>query len=137
MAPFYALIISFALVLLLGSLLQKSAPAEPSAEPKPTPTNEEPTGDPATVTPKLVVKGAKSFPGSALTLVHGGEQTPFGGLRDVPELPSDEKYSVCAVLNDGWVAVDAIEPPGSDFSCWGPFDPTSDQPSALRVERSE
>lgn len=134
MAPFYALIISFALVLLLGSLLNKDPQAEPVTQPKTT--TEQP--DPTPAQPKITfsAQGATTFPGSNLTLIHGDEQTSFEDFSDLPELPTDEKYAVCAVLNDGWTAVGAMRAPYSEYSCWGPFDPKSDKPSELRAKRT-
>lgn len=136
MAPFYALIISFALVLLLGTVLEKST-AGPPAEPKSTPTTQAPPDDPATARPEVVFVGAKRFPGEELTLVHGDEQTALGDLGDLPELPIDDRYAICAILDNGWVAVDAVQVPRSRFSCWGPFDVKSDKPSVLRAKKSE
>lgn len=132
MAPFYALIISFALVLVLGTVLEKNT----SAGSKATPTAQEPAGDPATAKPKVVVAGADGFPGEELTIVHGGTQTLVDDLGDLPPLPTDGKYAICGIVDKGWVAVGAIQVPGSDFSCWGQFDVKSAKPSVLRVKRS-
>ena len=135
MAPFYALIISFVLVLLLGLLLETDPSTGPAAQQKPTPATQEP----ATPQPKVIfsAKGAKEFPGSRLTLTHGDEEQPFDALDELPELPVDETFGICAVLDEGWTAVGATRAPNSKYSCWGPFDPKSDETSVLRAERSK
>ena len=134
-APFYALIISFVLVFLLGSLLANNRPAEPAGQPEATSVTRAPTTTQPTVT--FSAKDTTRFPGAELVVVHGDEQQPFADLRHLPELPIDEKYVICAVLYDGWTAIEGIRVPDSEYTCWGPFDPKSDKRTVLRVERSE
>jgi len=136
MAPFYALIISFALVLLLGSVLKKDTPTGSATSAS---TTRPPTTEPPTTQPQgtFSAKDSKGFPGSDLTLVYDDQMKQFRDLGKIPAVPLDEKYAICAVLDDGWTAVDAMRAPDSEYSCWGPFDPKSDKPFALRVEAAK
>jgi hypothetical protein len=136
MAPFYALIISFAIVLLLGFALEKEPETENERAAEKTAQK---TTAPAAVTPSVTfsAKGSKNFPGAELTLVHGDEMETIGDNGTIPAVPLNEKYVLCAVLGDDWTGVDATRAPDSRYTCWGPFDPKSDQGVVLRVEAVE
>jgi hypothetical protein len=132
MAPFYALIISFALVLLLGFSFREE-PGTQNPEPK------EKTTVPTATTPATAfsANSSEEFPGAEVTVVYGDEKKKVRDLGAIPTLQLTEKYAVCAKLDDGWAAVDATRAPDSDYSCWGPFDPKSGKPFVLRVEATE
>jgi hypothetical protein len=135
MAPFYALIISFALVFLLGLLLGNNPPAKPAGRPESTPA----TQAPATTRPEVTfsAKDTRKFPGTGLVVVQGGERQEIADLSQLPGLSIDEKYVICADLREGWTAVEGIQMPDSEYTCWGPFDPKSDEMPVLRLEEPE
>jgi hypothetical protein len=135
MAPFYALIMSFAIVLLLGLVFEAPATEDKKTDDKAVET----TTPPPAVTPPTAfsAEDSEDFPGSDLTLVYGDKEKKVRDLAKIPSLRLLEKYTICAVLDDGWTGVDATRAPNSDYSCWGPFDPKSDNSFVLRVEAAE
>jgi hypothetical protein len=133
MAPFYALAISFVLVLLLGLTLPGKGSDEPDR--KDTPTTQEPgTGEKPALPTGIEFSKRQPFPAKSLIVVWGDTKkvvTPeeLAGLRP------DEPVMVCAQMAKGWAAPEANITPENNVVCWGPIEPEDGKPIVLEVTR--
>ena len=119
LAPVYALVISFVIVLVAGLLaLPKTSAGEP---PNPQPTT----------APQANIRFLVSRTNTPATKLNGTTVELFGGdplTREVNEkgelsLPVPKtRFTICANLPDDWSA-NSRKPSDSTFTCWGPFEP--------------
>jgi len=121
LAPFYALAISFVLVLLLGFTLD-----EP--EPPPQPKQPEPESS-------IAFSSAEDkFPVRSAIVSWGDEKHTVKSLAELERLKTNEPVFVCAQLDKGWEPLGRAEKLGTT-TCWGPLEPR--KPGAditIRVE---
>lgn len=109
MAPFYALAISFLLVLLVGVTLD--APATPQRRPEP----------PA---PSIrFSSGQDDFPITSAIVLWGNEMHTVRTDAQLRALKPTDPVLVCARLDEGWEAVRATELGDTKYWCWGPLEP--------------
>jgi hypothetical protein len=107
LAPFYALAISFVLVLLLGFTLE---PPEPPPQPKPEPKS------------SITFSGQDKFPVKSASVWLGDEKHTVRSLSELEELKTSEPVMVCAQLDKKkWEAIGAED--AGIVTCWGPLEP--------------
>src|ERR1700741_2376588 len=120
LAPFYALAISFVLVLLLGFPLEAPKPPPP---PEPEPKS------------SITFSGEDNFPVKKASVWLGGEKHTVSSLAELEQLKPSEPVMVCAQLDEKkWKAIGAED--AGIITCWGPLEPR--RPGAvitLEVER--
>ena len=117
-APVYALVISFVVVLLLGMAFATDDGTNKAA--------------PATPTIGFVPAG---FPARSAVLVSGGRQVPIKDQKALESLKPAAPFQICAVLDPGWTTSNGVKLPKSDFTCWGPFDPDARGDVELKVRK--
>jgi hypothetical protein len=106
LAPFYALAISFVLVLLLGFTLEAPKPPPP---PEPEPKS------------SITFSGENNFPVEKASVWLGDEKHTVESLAELKELKTSEPVMVCAQLDRKWKAIGAEN--AGIVTCWGPLEP--------------
>jgi hypothetical protein len=119
MAPFYALAISFVLVLLLGVILTNKPEADPKPQ-APTTVTVEPEPEESSV---RFSSTETPFPVTVAVVWWGNEKKTVKKLADLEKLRPTGPVRVCAVMSRGWVAVRAEKLEDTDYVCWGPLEP--------------
>jgi len=107
LAPFYALAISFVLVLLLGFTLEPPEPPPPPVRPDPESS--------------ITFSAADEFPVKSAIVSWGDEQHNVESPAELARLKTNEPVFVCAQLDKGWEAVGADKL--GAITCWGPLEP--------------
>jgi hypothetical protein len=130
MAPFYALAISFVLVLLLGLTL----PGKASTDEPPDPTTPVPTQPKEPDRAKGIVFSEEKFPLTSAVVLWGGETKVVMSLDELEKLRPTEPVTVCAQMPRGWSAVD-VATPDNKLVCWGPIKPEADEYVELAVQK--
>lgn len=110
MAPFYALAISFVLVLLVGFTLDAPEASK-------------------------IKFSDDTFPVTGAVVVADDEVTVLDKAADLKSLEIDEQFVVCGQLSNGWSAKKAKKATNSGFVCWGPYQPDG-KSFVLDVEKS-
>jgi hypothetical protein len=121
MAPFYALAISFVLVLLLGfTLTAPGSEADPTAA---TPTVTK-TVEPEPVESSLRFSSKENpFPATVAIVWWDNERRTVKSADELNKLRPTAPVRVCALMAKGWVALKADKLEKTDYMCWGPLEP--------------
>lgn len=130
MAPFYALVISFVLVFLLGLALQEPTGAEERGDDPPTTTvlpreRPEPLG--------IRFSSTEEFPVVSAIVFWDDTKKVVRDARGLLALRPDTAVTVCGQLQRGWAAVGATSTPDNNVVCWGPSEPAPGEFITLQV----
>ncbi len=134
MAPVYALMISFVIVLLVGFAVHSSQPGQATPNPPPA--------APGQSVNKIQFKAAVA--NVHLVELADTEVELFGEVHRTATMDQngelsapapDKPFVICADLPPGWSAKNAQKSEQSRYTCWGPFNPGSDVTLMLSKSR--
>jgi hypothetical protein len=131
MAPVYALMISFVIVLLVGFAVHRSQPGEAISN---TPAASGQSVKKIQFRASGTNVSLAKLSGTKVELfseVHRTATMDQSGKLSEPD--PDKPFTICLDLPPGWSAKNAQKPDESRYTCWGPFNPGDDATLTLSM----